>query len=183
MEALIIAIKVVQIISLSLGVGGSTLAIASFFVAIYNGTISTEERQMLGVIYIVLRVAMVLLLVTALLLLIIATQQNSTPIFTTNLIAYWVLLFVLYINATLMTMHYMPSTFGPAIQASAWYGLGIISALSLLGVIFTLTHFIICYIAFLVFTIGLVNGIMYILNERIKGVAITSFQSEVAAKV
>jgi hypothetical protein len=166
MTALILIIKVVQILSLSLGVGASTLAIASFFVAIANGTISAEERQMLGVIYIVLRVAMVLLLLTALVLLFVNVQSIGYEAFTTVVIAHWILLLVLYLNAILMTLRYMPSTFGPAIQASAWYALGIVSAVSLLGISFSLTQFVTSYLAFFVLVTALVNGGMHILQNR-----------------
>ncbi len=60
---------IIQSMAISLGVGSSTLAIINFFVAIADGAIDETERKMMGVVYKVLRVAMVLILITTILLL------------------------------------------------------------------------------------------------------------------
>lgn len=152
--------------AISLGVGASTLAIVNFFVAIADGKIDDTERRMMGVVYVVLRVAMVFILVTTVLL--VAAEAAalgsflSLPAFTYGII---VALAALFLNAMLMTAHIMPSTFGPAIQAGSWYTLGTLIALESIGVLnFTFTQFLLAYVTWLVLAVSLVNGIMALLK-------------------
>ena len=64
MELLLLITAVIQSFAISLGVGSSTLAIVNFFVAIDDGKIDDTERKMMGVVYIILRIAMVMILFT-----------------------------------------------------------------------------------------------------------------------
>jgi hypothetical protein len=164
MEIIIILLTILFNIALSLGVGSSTLAITNFFVAIADGNINADERRMMGVVYIVLRVAMVLILITALLLVSFNVHQDGLISYSPSVIATWILLFVLYLNAILMTLRLMPSAFGPSIQAGTWYTFGIITTLSTLGIIFSVTQFVIVYLSFVLFATVLVNGIMMYLE-------------------
>lgn len=169
MTIFITLVTILQSFSIALGVGSSTLAIINFFVAIADGTIDDTERRMMGVVYVVLRVAMIAILVTSLLLL--AYHGTSTGILNMSGFAYaqMLALFVLFINAMLMTAHLMPSTFGPALQAGSWYTLGTLSALSVVGIVnFTFTHFIMAYVTWLILAVGIVNGIMAIQKSKRK---------------
>ena len=171
MAIFITLISIIQSFSISLGVGSSTLAIASFFVAISDGQIDDTERRMMGVVYIVLRVAMVLILVTTLIILSLkyaATGLTGMSAFHFGQILATVILFV---NAMLMTAHLIPSNFGPAIQAGNWYTLGTLSALLPLGLTnFTYSQFFLAYITWLVLAIAIINGIMAILRGKRHGV-------------
>jgi len=162
MEIIFIAASILLAMSISLGVGGSTIAIANFFVAIADGTIAPEERNIMGVTYWVLRVAMVIIALALITHYMLGYLDVTTPWFgTTQAVAAGLVTAVLYINAILMTYRVMPSTFGPAIQASSWYTLGILAALASIGFTqFSLLVFIICYITAFVFALSLVNGIM-----------------------
>ena len=157
---------VLQSIFISLGVGSSTLAILNFFVAIADGRIDETERRMMGIVYVVLRIAMVGILVTTCILLI--PMLISYPISLSAVtIGQLVVVTALFANAALMTARLMPSTFGPGLQAGSWYTLGIIAALQLQGVVgYTLVHFTLGYIAMLVLAVGVVNGVMAILKAR-----------------
>jgi len=158
---------VLQSIFISLGVGSSTLAIANFFAAIADGTIDETERRMMGIVYIVLRVAMVGILLATIALHAPVVLTAGLAGMTTFMWAQWLVLFVLYTNATLMTKHLMPSTFGPGIQAGSWYTLGIIMALALQGVAeYTLLQFALGYVAVLVLAVGAVNGVMAYLKAK-----------------
>lgn len=151
----------------SLGVGSSTLAIANFFVAIADGMIDPEERKMMGVVYIVLRVAMVLLFITLTLLTGYNTYHLGAAAFTPLLFAQWTILAVLYLNAILMTLRIMPSTFGPSLQAGSWYTLGTLAALLPLGLThFAYWQFVIGYIAVLTLATAFVNGLMAFLKSE-----------------
>lgn len=163
----IIILAIIQSFAVNLGVGSSTMAILNFFLAIKDGKIEETERSFMGLTYIVLRVAMVLLLVTTLLLTSLKVSGfglSSISLYHTGVA---VLVAVLFLNAFLMTMKLMPSTFGPSIQAGSWYSLGIMSAFVANGVeptsLLSMTLF---YIAILIGATSLVNGVMAYLKNR-----------------
>jgi hypothetical protein len=163
MTTLFALVAVLQSISISLGVGSSTLAITNFFVAIADGGISPDERRMMGVVYIVLRVAMVLILVTSVSLLLRQYGMSGIGSMSILHIGQIIAIAALFINAIMMTWHIIPSNFGPAIQAGNWYTLGTLSALIPLGITgFSFTQFILMYAAWLILAISIVNAIMAI---------------------
>lgn len=161
---------IIKSFAISLGVGSSTLAITSFFVAISDGRIDDTERRMMGVVYIVLRVAMVLILLTTLILLSVQYAATGFSEISTFNFAQLFVTLVLFINAMLMTAHLIPSNFGPAIQAGNWYTLGTLAALVPLQLTnFTAIQFVLAYITWLVLAIGIVNGVMAILRGNRHG--------------
>jgi hypothetical protein len=161
MDIVFIILVVLQSMAISLGVGSSTLAIINFFVAISDGTIDPQERKLMGVVYIVLRVAMVAILVTTGILALLHITTLNTPYLTSYTAAFWTLLIVLFVNAVLMTKHIMPSNIGPALQASTWYTLGILTALLPVGLgDFNYVGFLIGYAAAIGIAVGVVNWIM-----------------------
>ncbi len=161
---------IIKSFAISLGVGSSTLAITSFFVAISDGRIDDTERRMMGVVYIVLRVAMVLILLTTLILLSVQYAATGFSEISTFNFAQLFVTLVLFINAMLMTAHLIPSNFGPAIQAGNWYTLGTLAALVPLQLTnFTAIQFVLAYITWLVLAIGIVNGVMAILRGKRHG--------------
>lgn len=149
-----IFVSIIQTMAISLGVGCSTVAIFNFFSAIADGKIEPAERGIMGVTYVILRVAMVAILITTADLLIMNLVEG-TPVSTLTY-AQLTLIFVLFLNAILMTAKIMPSSFGPAIQASTWYTFGFLLALVPHGLThFTYVTFISCYIIlFVVITLG-----------------------------
>ncbi len=160
-------ITILQTFSISLGVGSSTLAILNFFAAIADGSIDETERRMMGIVYVVLRVAMVTILVTTLLLITREFGPGGLTALTAFSFSQLLVLFVLYLNALLMTAHLVPSTFGPAIQAGSWYALGTLSALQIVGVTnFTFLQFLLGYLAWIVLAIGIVNGAMVLMRAK-----------------
>jgi hypothetical protein len=166
MELIVLFVAVIFSFATSLGVGSSTIAIANFFVAIADGRIEPDERKMMGVVYIILRVAMVALFITLSILTAYNTYHLGAAAFTPLLFAQWTVLAVLYGNAILMTLRIMPSTFGPAIQAGSWYTLGTMAALLPLGMAtFTYGQFVLGYIVMIVMATGLVNGLMAVLKS------------------
>jgi hypothetical protein len=161
METINTILSIVQIISISLGVGSSTLAVLNFFNAISDGTIDPVERRMMGVTYIVLRIAMVLILASTVLLMFFGVRSEGYDYFTNYEVAQYILIAVLYINAILMTARVMPSRFGPAIQAGSWYLLGVGMALASLGLAdFRMSTFVVVYAGELLFAYLLINGAM-----------------------
>ena len=129
MELIIIITAISQSIGVSLGIGGSVLAVTNFFVALSDGHIDTTERKMMGIVYIILRIAMTLILFTTGLLTFLQYKIYGLVYFTPFVVGFWILIFILFINAILMTLKIMPYNFGPALQAATWFSLGIMLAL------------------------------------------------------
>jgi len=122
---------------------------------------------MMGVVYTLLRVAMVAILTTTLGLIALEFVYSGVTSLTAFDIAQLFALSVLFINAVLMTFRIMPSTFGPALQAGSWYTLGALVALKLQGITdFTFIQFFMAYVTWLVLAIGIVNGIMSLLKRH-----------------
>jgi hypothetical protein len=122
---------------------------------------------MLGVVYTLLRVAMVMIFVTTLILFFMTPIANAIAPSLTFIMSRFVLVAALFVNAILMTKRIMPSSFGPAIQASSWYALGITTALLPLGLAgFSFFEFIIGYFAAIALTVTIVNGVMGHLKHR-----------------
>ena len=162
---------ILQSFAISLGVGSSTLAIVNFFAAIKDGTIDATERRMMGIVYVVLRVAMVLILLSTISVTAYAAQ-SAGGLLSLNSFAYAVLLtlLMLFLNAMLMTAKLMPSTFGPAIQGGSWYTLGALFALQAVHfTTFSFTVFLLCYVTWLILAVSIVNGIMAWMNAHRHG--------------
>jgi len=167
MTLFIALLTILQSFTISLGVGSSTLAIINFFAAIADGVIDETERRMMGIVYVVLRIAMVLILVSTLTLIFFSSVETGLLNMSSFTIAQLITLAALYLNAILMTWRIMPSTFGPALQAGSWYTLGALSALQILGSTgFSLGQFLMGYITWLVLAVGIVNGVMAILKAK-----------------
>ncbi len=161
MELFTTILVIIQAMSISLGVGVSTMAIVNFFYAIADGTIDPIERGFMGVTYIVLRIAMVLIILTVAGLAILGLFDLGSSYVTGYVLAQLFLTALLFINASLMTARIMPSTFGPAIQASSWYSLGFILTLIPLGMSdFLFMEFLFCFILFVILMIIIINAIM-----------------------
>lgn len=166
MYIIIVLMDIIQGAAISLGMGSSTIAIISFFVAIADGKIEPEERKMMGISYIVLRVAMVLILITTLAIVANNYYLSGIDSVSTFTVAQLTIISILFLNAVLMTEKIMPSTLGPAIQAGSWYSLGIMTSLLPLGLTnFTFIQFILGYITAIFFATAVVNGIMGIVKK------------------
>ena len=138
------------------------MAIIGFFVAFADSQFSADERKMMGVVFTLLRVAMVAILVTTL-----TFWMLSGFAITPFILAELLVIVVLFINAILMTAHIMPKSLGPALQAGSWYTLGTLAALVPLDLTnFGLVTFILAYIAGLVLAIAIVNGIMGVFKKK-----------------
>lgn len=167
MDFVVVLLSIIQAHTISVGVGASTLAILNFFAAIADGTIEPTERRMMGIVYVVLRIAMVLILGISLFLIIVKTSGGGFAALTSYMIAQIIVLAVLYVNALLMTARMVPSTFGPAIQAGSWYTLGTLAAILPFGFTdFTFTQFFLGYATWMILAVSIVNGVMAIQKSK-----------------
>lgn len=167
MEFSLVTLAVLQSMGISLGVGASTMTVVFFFSAIKDGVISVEERNYLGLAYIILRVGMGIILTTSILLAILGFVTYGESYFTPYVAAQAILTTVLFVNAFLMTIHAMPSTFGPAIQASSWYTLGFLLALYGQDIReVNLFIFIFAYATVIFFAVSFINAMMAYLKEK-----------------
>lgn len=162
-----IIFSIIQSMGISLGVGCSTLAILNFFHAIADGKIDEAERNFMGVTYLVLRVAMGIILASTLVLITVGYLNFGYEYFSSYLVAQIILISILYINAILMTVRVMPSTFGPGIQAATWYALGFMMALSAnIDLHVNFLVFILAYVTLVLFAVSLVNAVMAYLKAK-----------------
>lgn len=162
-----VLIAIIQSIAISLGVGCSTLAIVNFFVAIADGKIDENERRMMGIVYVLLRIAMILIVTSSLILSLYYFFGRGEHYISAFAMGMWILIVMLFINSFLMTKHIMPSTIGPALQASTWYTLGILMALVPLGLgRFSYFEFIVGYLAAIALAVSVVNGTMSYLKSK-----------------
>lgn len=135
-------------VAVSLGVGCSTVAITQFLVALKDGQVDQSERRMLGVVYILLRVAMGLILATLIVQAGIIYYITGSLLFISPFfMALYTAVAVLYVNAVAMTMHWVPMRIAPAIQATSWYTLGVLMAMVSLNLIdFPYMEFLLVYV-------------------------------------
>ena len=160
-------VAILQSFAISLGVGSSTLAILNFFVAIKDGNIDATERRMMGVVYIVLRIAMVAILITSVLLIAYDYSVAGLASLSTFDGVLLTVVGMLFLNASLMSAHVIPSTLGPAIQAGSWYTLGTLLALLSLNLTdFVFWQFLLAYVVWIALAIAIVNGVMAILKSQ-----------------
>ncbi|MAZ56439.1 hypothetical protein CL653_01475 [bacterium] len=170
MEALFIGSSITLNLAISLGVGSSTLAILHFFKAIWDGEIDETERGMLGVVYVVLRVAMVLILIAYLAQVLLGYAGMESYYYeSAHAYSAALLLSALYVNAILMTAKVVPSTVGPALQAASWYTLGLLASLVPLGILnFSFEVFLLGYMSLFAVFLVVVNGVMiWLRKERV----------------
>lgn len=170
MEIIYIINIIVLTVAVSLGVGCSTVALSQFFVSISDGGIDASERRMLGVVYILLRIAMVAILLTLLIQAGIIYKITGDYLFISPYFqAFYTAVAVLYVNAIGMTMRYIPSSVGPAIQATSWYTLGILTALVSLNLAgFTYMEFLLVYVGAIILVMAGLNILMRQLKARAK---------------
>ena len=148
--------------AITLGVGASTIAVAGFLTALADGTFDPSERRIMGVVYISLRVAMVTILVTS--ALIFFMRPDYFGAFTMPM---WIMTAVLFINAILMTKHWISPKFGPAIQAATWYTLGFLMTIYLFD-LFPLTPLVVIafFLADFAITIATINICLMIVKRK-----------------
>jgi hypothetical protein len=167
MAIVISLITLIKFFATSLGVGASTLAAANYFVAVADGYIDENERRMMGVVYVVLRIAMAIILVTSIMQFTYEYSAVGLGDMHPYTLGQMLVLFVLYLNALLMTAHLVPNTVGPALQAGSWYTLGTLLALQSMGYVhFTFLQLFLAYATWIILAVGIVNGILAVLKEK-----------------
>ncbi len=158
---------VLQSFAISLGVGSSTLAILNFFSAIADGTIDATERRMMGIVYRVLRVAMLAIVATTVVLVGTEISYNGIGGLTGVQTGQCLVILVLCVNAVLMSKHIVPSNIGPALQAGSWYALGALIAMQAQSMnSFSILQFCLTYALWLVVVVFIVNGVMSHLKKK-----------------
>lgn len=168
MELFLILVAYIQSLAVSLGVGSSTIAVCNYVAALRDGQIDTSERGIMGVTYVLLRVAMVVIAITLIIQAVIFIPQYGFAYFQPFILFVWLIVAVLYANAFLMTKHLIPSTVGPSLQAVSWYTLGTLYFLSTIYVTtFAFTTLMLWYgLAFLLVTVAL-NGVIAFVQRTV----------------
>jgi len=162
LDILFFALVLIHSSAIALGVGSSTIAIGGFLTAIADGTFDEGERRIMGFVYVSLRIAMWMIVVFSLLIM-----WMRPEFFGDFTVPMWVMTAVLFVNAFLMTKHWITPKLGPAFQAGTWYTLGFLITAYVFK-LFPLTTevFLYFYLAMLVLAVVIVNGCMKYLAMR-----------------
>ncbi|MEX0918201.1 MAG: hypothetical protein WDZ93_03520 [Candidatus Paceibacterota bacterium] len=168
MEITYLILAFTQSLAVSLGVGSSTLAVVNYIVAVRDNNMDQSERRLMGVVYTILRIAMIAILLTMVgqaLLVYIATGTYALYPF---ILAAWTVVLVLFANAILMTIHRMPRFLGPALQAGSWYMLAVLYFFSTIGLVgLSYTQFFTMYLAIVIVAILAINGTLAYFKTKV----------------
>lgn len=115
-------------IGLTFGVGSSTFALIFFISALKDGVIDDSEKRLMHIVYTVLRIGMGILILTILIKIATAVLPLSQ-----TLMVQAFLMFVIVLNAILMTYKVMSMKFGPIIAGGSWYSLFFVTQLTPAG--------------------------------------------------
>lgn len=115
---------VLDLFELGLAAGASTFALTFYYMGIKDGKIDASERNFMGAVYFVLRVALVVIIATEV-FYVFRYGIEAFPLVQTAEVLWfrWMLIGVIIVNAILMQFHKMPMWLGPALAGGSWYGL------------------------------------------------------------
>lgn len=117
-------IDFIYTIGLTLGVGSSTFALIFFIRSLEDGVVDASEKRFMQSVYVVLRIGMMLVFLSLLASILVEKTLSLARA------AQVALLFVITLNAFLMTRKLMPMRFGPVLAGGSWYSLFIVSKTS-----------------------------------------------------
>jgi hypothetical protein len=146
MDDFIVASAVFHILLISVGVGASLVAIVNYLYASVDGTLNRTERGMMGVTYIILRFITIAFLLSSLCIVLFDTHSIGIGVYSPALLANLTLLFVLYINAILISTQFIGIAQALVIQFSTWCTISSVTTLAILEVPFTVHEFVMLYI-------------------------------------
>ncbi len=116
-----IAIDILYTVGLTLGVGSSTFALIFYIRALEDGVVDVSEKRFMQTVYFVLRIGMIGIFVSLLGNAFLRVDALPSPYIA------WILLWVITLNAVLMSYRIMPMRFGPVIAGGSWYSLFLVS--------------------------------------------------------
>ena len=162
LDILLLVLVIIHSSMIGLGIGASTIAITGFMTALMDGTFDESERRIMGVVYLSLRIAMIAIVASSLAIMWIKPEFFGS--FTTPM---WIMIAVLFVNAFLMTKHWISVKLGPAFQAGTWYTLGFFITIYIFDLLpFTLASFGITYVIDLVVAVVIVELFMRYFKGR-----------------
>lgn len=160
MFAIYSIVEVLSGVAISLGVGASTFALLFYFMGMKLPELRQVGRPYSQAVYTILRIAMVAILLTELakVALYVASGASLAELFAVDTLVFtWTLVAALFANAILMTLHVIPMKVGPALQATSWYTLGVVTALPL--VTFTYLPLLLTYLGCVLLAAVVIEGI------------------------
>ncbi len=145
----ILFINILKLIAISIGAGASTVLVAQSLVAVRDNKVTADEQNLLGIVMLLIRMAIVLLFLTqAWLTAIVYTSLNiNLTIFAAVNTLTWALLGVLFIAFVFIDYGIINRQMGVSIQISTWYSLVFIWGWPLLMPL-SLEAFLLAYIIF-----------------------------------
>ena len=162
----ILFINILKLIAISIGAGASTVLVAQSLVAVKDRKITTDEQNLLGVVMLIIRMAILLLFLNqAWLTAIVYTNvNNNLTSFTAVNTLTWALLGVLFIVFVFIDYGIINRQLGVSVQLSTWYSLVFIWGWPLL-IPLSLEAFLLTYIIFTFISIFLIKSAHSLVNS------------------
>lgn len=155
----ILFINILKLIAISIGAGASTVLVAQSLIAVKDNKVTPDEQNLLGVVMLLIRLAILLLFLTQswLTAIVYTNLEINLSIFSAVNTLTWALLGILFIAFVFIDYGVINRQLGVSIQLSTWYSLVFVWGWPLL-VPLSLEAFLLTYIIFTFLTVFLVKS-------------------------
>ena len=152
---------ILHVAGVILGVGGATIAEVNLIQALRDGKIDSSEKALMHANYTVIRVGMVFVLLSGLALVWwwLTVEGNDWVITSGKILVKDVMMGAIFLNAFLLTKHWVPLWLGAAISFTSWWGA------TILGLWRTSHSFWAILIAYII-AIGLVALAQHLIRKK-----------------
>ena len=151
-----------HVVGTILGVGGATIAEVQINKALRDRTISEDERSLMHANYFLIRIGMAIILLSVIGIFWYQLNAGSMWILTSEkLWAKDVMFLAIFINAILLTKHWIPLWLGASISFTSWWGA------ALLGLAGRLKYSFGTYMIAYVIAIFAIAGILHLIRQRV----------------
>ena len=154
----ILFVTILKLIAISIGAGASTVLVAQSLVTIKDNTVSKDEQNLLAIVMLLLRMAILLLFITQAwftAFVYIDTSINLSIFMSVNTLT-WTLLGVLFITFVFIDYAIINRQMGVSIQIATWYALIFIWGGPIL-VPLSIDTFLLAYIIFTLLAVFLIK--------------------------
>lgn len=152
-----------HVIGTILGAGGATVAEIQINTALKKGDISEDERALMHANYTMIRVGMAIILASVIAMFWYHLSQGNTWIITSEKLWIKDIMFVMiFVNAGLLTKHWIPLWLGASISFTSWWGA------TLLGLAGRLPYNFFTYLFGYIVAIFVVAYVLHLIRLRMK---------------
>ena len=167
MSSLLFLASVIKYFAIAIGVGAVTLSTVNFFIFLSDGTLDKDERHLIATAHLLIRLAILVVLLTLLPEILCYHQTVGIAYLDAVILGELFVLFLLSLNALLLTAGIIPAVMAPVMQVSGWYALGMLNILQFSGATeFSFLLFMLAFVTWFIFVAAVVNGILAYLRAK-----------------